>query len=196
MSKLKRIENAFFMKIGTNGRKALFDITEQDIPFNAYVCGESDGKPVVIRMIAKGKNENFVKTHDGLVAIDSFATNYLNYIYAVESKTPVLRDFVVYGKHKVKGIVYGKVKKGIPITSDLCVQDRKKGLVETSEGDVFFLDWVSCNSKLKKEIKRADIAEPFLSGEVCLNLFPKDKETKMILTTLMYQMSRLGAEAE
>ena len=194
---MKHMTDAFFFEIEKVGRrKCLFDMTEQGSKC-FYVEGKYEDEWVSFR-VDKIRDETHAKTTGGTFVLDSISKVYIEYVYARESGIPILRDFYIYGERKLKGKMCQNNGLVIPIISTISSQNIKKGTVETTDGEVFFLDWLSCNEKFAKEMnflrKMTDndsLFSHFLGKYEGLNLFPEDEDSKILLMSFLYQQGRI-----
>ncbi len=191
---LKHVTEAFFV-LKENERFSLYDITEDGLKENVYLCAYLGGEFISYKVLGKSsKFEDRVKTSKGVCLIDNMAKNYIAFLFAKEEKIPILRNFTIFGQYKIRGtITKGKVKN-IPIISTIKRQNIKRGTVDTSDSEVFFLDWISSNEKFASEIKRlekmlsSDVLFNFLGDIKGINLFSgKDNG---ILASFLYQVGR------
>ena len=194
---MKHMTDAFFFEIEKVGRrKCLFDMTEQGSKC-FYVEEKYEDEWVSFR-VDKIRDENHAKTTGGTFVLDSISKVYIEYVYARDSGIPILRDFYIYGESKLKGKMCQSNGLVIPIISTISSQNIKKGTVETTDGEVFFLDWLSCNEKFAKEMnflrKMTDndsLFSHFLGKYEGLNLFPEDEDSKILLMSFLYQQGRI-----
>lgn len=195
---MKHMTDAFFFETEKEGkRKCLFDMTEKGSKY-FYVEGKYEDEWISF-CVDKIRDENHAKTTGGTFILDSISKMYIEYVYARDSGIPILKDFYIYGERKLKGKMCQSNGLVIPIISTISSQNIKKGTVETSDGEVFFLDWLSCNEKFAKEKsflrKMTDsnsLFFHFLGKYEGLNLFPEDEDSKILLMNFLYQQGRIS----
>lgn len=152
---MKRVYEVYFKALDEQFNYHLSDIFATT-KLTRMIGIDEDGELIDVMVGSPIEHEDRIRTSIGVVKIMSFAKSYINFLYALESGNPVIRNFSINDSSQLRGMMYrkGSNERGIPIISTI-IGEGKRGIVYTTDDETFFLDWSTITEEMDEKLTKS-----------------------------------------